>query len=174
MAHNLFTMRYLAFILIFSLFFSTPAFAADPFLSDSEGGGSYAGEIISKKASINTNEYYSGARAELPNAGVGEVKKESFRGTIDSLLNKSDAKANRRRRTWTGFERIEGTEAEEKFYESSEYKVIKEFSKPISKRRSFGNKLDSIESTLRATRPASNNQHVPRYADKTDNFFGNY
>jgi len=166
-------MKYIVSIFIFLSLITSPAFATDPFLSGSDGGGSYAGEIVRKKEKLDDSQYYSGARAELPNAGVGEAKKTNFRGTIGSLLNQTDTNNKVKRRTWTGFERIEGTEAETKFYESSEYKVIKEFSKPIPKRKAFGNKLDSIEGELRRTRP-KNNVSAPRYSDKTDNFFGKY
>ena len=165
-------MKYIVSTFVFLSLITSPAFASDPFLSGSGGGGSYAGEIIRKKEKLDDSQYYSGARAELPNAGVGEAKKTNFRGTISSLLNQTDKNLNRKRKTWTGFERVEGTEAETKFYESSDYKVIKEFSKPIPKRKAFGNKLDSIEGTLRRTRPKNNTVPPPRYNDKHDSFFG--
>ena len=168
-------MKYLTFILVlFCAFLSglliKPAHAADPFLSDSNGGGSYAGEIVRKKESLTSSQKYSGATAELPNAGVGEVKKTAFKGTIDKLVNKKTLINKRRSSTWTGFRGIEGTEAETKYYNSSEYKVLKELSKPIPKRKAFGNKLDSVENTLRRTRPKKRSIVKP-VNNKTDSFF---
>ena len=155
-------MKYIVYIFIFL----SPAFAADPFLSDSNGGGSYAGEIVRKKENLNTSQKYYGATAELPNAGVGGVKESSFQGTIDKLVNKKTLINRRRSSTWTGFRGIEGTEAETKYYNSSEYKVLKELSKPIPKRKAFGNKLDSVESTLRScllyTSPSPRDQRGSR------------
>ena len=158
-------------LVLISLFTSINAFAADPFLSDSEEGGSYAREIIETKEKIDQNETFSGALAEQEVIVEGEKEKSSFRGTIDKLLNRSKPKEEKEAE-WTGFESIEGTEAESKYYETSEYKILQEFSKPIETRKAFGDKLDSIEGALDINK--QNQYSSPETTQKYDSFYDNY
>lgn len=130
------------------LIISSQAFAADPFLSDSEEDGTYAEEVSRTKDRAYQSLQYSGATAEQPAMEEQLKKQNSFNGSIESLLQTARPEPEEEKNAWLQFEQVEGTEAEAKFYETSEFRINSELSKPIETKAAFGDKLGNIEQRL--------------------------
>ncbi len=108
--------------------------------------------------------------AELPGVEQGLKDKNNFRGTIDSLLSKAKPTPEEEKNAWSQFESTEGTEAETKFFESSEYKMNSELSKPLEKKRAFSNNLDNIKNSLDGLTNKVAVESIP-VEDDLDSFF---
>jgi hypothetical protein len=136
-------------LLLFCLLTSSIALAqnVDPFLSETENDGNYESEIRETLDRADEASDYKGALAELPNVEQSLEKKKEFKGPIERLLQSAGEDPAAAQNDWQDFEQLEpGTK--EKYFQTPEWKVRSELSKPIRRKNPFGDKLGSIEQSL--------------------------
>jgi hypothetical protein len=127
---------------------------ADEFLSETEHYGSYASEIKRTREKADDSLNYKGARAELPVIEETLKKQDNFSGPIERLLKAAGENPAAANNNWKDFESIEDNQqAKEKYYNSPEWKVRDELSKPVYRRSAFGDRLGELEQTIVNIKP---------------------
>lgn len=111
--------------------------------------GSYASELKQKRLKADASLQYHGALAELPNIEKEMEKKENFQGPIERLLKAAGEDPSAAQNKWQDFESIAADDiAKQSYFESAEWKIRQELSRPIAKRKVFGDRLSDVEQTI--------------------------
>lgn len=123
---------------------AAPAFAqqqrVDPFLSSTEGGGSFEEEVAAVKELAAEGESSSAEPAKQP--------LNRFSSSMDRLLKSAGIDTSATDTNWGGFE--ESTqEAEDNYHSSFEWQMQNENAKALKKPEPFNNGLDYVEQKLK-------------------------
>jgi len=124
-------------------------------VKNEEHYGSYASEIRTKKKKAIAAMQYSGALAELPDIQKGMDKlenggeEEEFKGPIERLLKAAGEDPKAAQNNWQDFESIaQDDQAKQNYFETAEWKMRRELSRPLAKRKTFGDRLSEVEMSI--------------------------